>query len=625
MKAGLEVHQQLATTKLFCPCPSELSEQVEGTVRRRLRATGGENRAFDPAARFESALGLSFVYEVVPTTCLVELDEEPPHAINADALDVALTVSLLLHATPIDEILVMRKLVVDGSNTAGFQRTALVAVDGWIEVGGHRISIDTICLEEDAARKVSETGGEVRYRLDRLGIPLVEVATGPDLTSPEQVRDVAQAIGQLLRSTHRVRRGIGTIREDLNLSVPGGTRIEIKGVQELRLLPKYAEEEIARQEMLVHAKDELHRRQAHPPTGEPVDVSDLLRGAGTGPLDSTLKKGGVVLAVPLPGFHDLLGHPGRPGPRLGRELADYARVVGVRGILHSDELPSEAVGAAHVEQLRQRLALGKDDAFVLVAHSDPGKATEALRQVLQRATATFAGVPPETRDPLPDGRSRYSRPLPGPDRMYPETDVPPVSLSPDHLAVLGGHLPERPEESRVRLREQYGLSDEVAGLLLQEGDADRFEALVRRGHAVPLVVRLLTHDLPALAAAPHATPLPEPTEDQLDSILKALAKGQFSKEGVQPVLEGVLVQGKSVEDAASTAGLVPLSRPELEALVSLVLDRNDELLRTRGKAALSPLMGDVMREVRGRRDGKEVAEVVERALNDRLEKLGGSP
>ena len=197
MKAGLEVHQQLATTKLFCPCPSELSEQVEGTVQRRLRATGGELRALDPAAAFESSRGLSFVYEIVPTTCLVELDEEPPHAINAEALDVALTVALLLHATPIDEILVMRKLVVDGSNTSGFQRTALVAVDGWVEVGGRRVSIDTICLEEDAARKVSETGGEVRYRLDRLGIPLVEVATGPDLTSPEQVREVAQAIGAL--------------------------------------------------------------------------------------------------------------------------------------------------------------------------------------------------------------------------------------------------------------------------------------------------------------------------------------------------------------------------------------------------------------------------------------------
>jgi glutamyl-tRNA(Gln) amidotransferase subunit E len=624
MKAGLEVHQQLATAKLFCPCPSELSEQVQATVRRRLRATGGETRALDPAAAFESSLGLSFVYEVVPTTCLVELDEEPPHAINPEALDVALTVSLLLHATPIDEILVMRKLVVDGSNTSGFQRTALVAVDGWVEVGGHRISIDTICLEEDAARKVSEEGGEVRYRLDRLGIPLVEVATGPDLTSPEQIRDVAQAIGALLRSTHRVRRGIGTIREDLNLSIEGGTRIEIKGVQELRLLPKYAEEEIARQQLLVHTKEELHRRQAHPPAGAPVDVSDLLKDVHSGPVASTLKKSGVVLAVALPGFHGLLGRPAEKGPRFGRELADHARSAGVRGILHSDELPSEAVNSSHVEQLRQRLSLGPDDGFVLVAHTDPGRAAEALHQVLRRAAAAFAGVPPETRDPLPDGSSRFSRPLPGRDRMYPETDVPPVALAPEHLSLLAGHLPERPEESRVRFREQYGLSDEVAGLLLQEGEADRFEALVRRGHTPALVVRLLTHDLPAFAAQPRAGPIPEPSDDLLDAILRALARGQFAKEGVQPVLEGVLVHGRSVDEAANSAGLAPLSKPELETLVSGVLDRNEELLRTRGKAALSPLMGDVMREVRGRRDGKEVAEVLQRALNDRLEKLGGS-
>ncbi len=625
MKAGLEVHQQLATTKLFCPCPSELSEQVEGTVHRRLRATGGELRALDPAAAFESSRGLSFVYEIVPTTCLVELDEEPPHAINAEALDVALTVALLLHATPIDEILVMRKLVVDGSNTAGFQRTALVAVDGWVEVGGHRISINTICLEEDAARKVSETGGEVRYRLDRLGIPLVEVATGPDLTSPEQVREVAQAIGALLRSTRRVRRGIGTIREDLNLSIEGGTRVEIKGVQELRLLPKYSEEEIARQQLLVRTKEELHRRQAQPPAGTPVDVSELLRDAGPGPVGSPLKRGGVVLAVSLPGFHGLLGRPGESGPRFGRELADYARTVGVRGILHSDELPSQGVEASHVEQLRHRLSLGKDDAFALVAHSDAAKATEALQQVLRRAAAAFIGVPSETRDPLPDGNSRYSRPLPGRDRMYPETDVPPVTLAAEHLAKLGSHLPERPEESRTRIRAQYDLPDEVAGLLLQEGEADRFEALVRRGHAPLLVVRLLTHDLPALAATPRTQPLPDPSEDLLDSVLRALEKGQFAKEGVQPVLEGVLLHGRSVDEATTSAGLAPMSRPELEQLVAGVLDRNETLLRTRGKAALSPLMGDVMREVRGRRDGKEVAQVLERAMNDRLERLGGSP
>lgn len=624
MKAGLEIHQQLATNKLFCPCPSELSEEVRGTVRRRLRATGGETRALDAAAAFEESRGLSFVYEVAPTTCLVELDEEPPHALNAEAMDVALTVAMLLHATPLDEILVMRKLVVDGSNTAGFQRTALVAANGWVEVAGRRIPVDTICLEEDAARKVSEEGGEVRYRLDRLGIPLVEIATGPDLRTPEEIQTVAQTIGALLRSTHRVRRGIGTIREDVNLSIEGGTRIEIKGVQELRLLPRYAEEEVARQEELLRVKEELHRRGASPPGGSPVDVSEVVRDAGSGPVAAALKKGGVALAVALPGFQGLLGRPDAPGPRLGRELADYARTAGVRGILHSDELPSPVLDAPHVEAVRRRLSLGVDDAFAVVADADPSRAAEALQQVLRRATMAFAGVPPETRDPLPDGRSRFSRPLPGRDRMYPETDVPPVTLTPQRLAELSSHLPERPEEARNRLRTEYGLSAEAAGILLQEGEADRFETLVRRGHSAPLVLRLLTHDLPALLAAPRKEPIPEPSEDVLDAVLRALAKGQFAKEGTQPVLEGMLLHGRSLEEAAQSAGLVPLSRSELEALVEGVLDRDEPVWRSRGKGALSPLMGDVMREVRGRRDGKEVAEVLERALARRLEKPGGT-
>lgn len=625
MKAGLEVHQQLATHKLFCPCPSELSEQVEGTVRRRLRATGGELKALDAAAAFESSLGWTFSYEVVPTSCLVDLDEEPPHPINLEALDVALTVAELLHATPIDEILVMRKLVVDGSNTAGFQRTALVAVDGWVEVQGKRVSIETICLEEDAARKVAEAGGEVKYRLDRLGIPLVEVATGPDLGSPEQIRDVAQAIGALLRATRRVRRGIGTIREDVNLSVEGGTRVEIKGVQELRLLPKYAEEEVARQEMLLRTKEELHRRHAKPPAGSVVDVSDLLRESGHGPVGTALKKGGVVLAVELPGFQGLLGGSTGGGPRMGRELADHARAVGVRGILHSDELPSEGIDSAQVAAVRTRLSLGPDDAFALVAHASSVTANRALEQVARRAAAAHVGVPPETRDPLPDGSSRYSRPLPGRDRMYPETDVPPVRLTSDRQERIRAQLPERPEQTVRRLQEQHALPADVADRLLREGEADRFEALVRRGHAPALVIRLLTHDLPAFAAAPRATPVPEPSDDLLDGLLRALADGRFAKEGVSAVLEGVLVRGRSIDEAAGSAGLVPISPPELASIVRAVLDRNERLLRERGRAALSPLMGDVMKEVRGRVDGKEVARVLERALDDRLEKLGGTP
>jgi glutamyl-tRNA(Gln) amidotransferase subunit E len=624
MKAGLEVHQQLATRKLFCPCPSELSEEVEATVRRGLRATGGETRAVDAAAAFESALGQSFVYEAVPTSCLVELDEEPPHGLNPEAVDVALTVALLLHATPIDEIQVMRKLVIDGSNTAGFQRTALIAVDGWIDVGGHRIPINTVCLEEDAARRVAEEGGQVRYRLDRLGIPLVEVATGPDLTSPEQIREVAHAIGSLLRSTRRVRRGIGTIREDLNISIEGGTRIELKGVQELRLLPKYAEEEVARQEALLRVKVDLHERNVPTPSGPARDVTDELRDAGPGPVASALKRGGIVLALPLPGFNGLLGRPGTPGPRLGKELADYARAQGARGILHSDELPSAGLDAAHVEKLRGQLSLHPEDAFVLVAHVDRTAADGVMHHVLARAVAASAGVPPETRDPLPDGTSRYSRPLPGRDRMYPETDVPPVRLPAERLADVEKRLPERPEQTRARFQAQFGLSDETAAVLLREGEAERFESLVALGHSPALVVRILTHDLPALAAVPRSTPLAEPSETLLHSILTAWEGGAFAKEGIQPVLEGVLVHGRSLEAATSAAGLVPFSRPELEALVEAVLDRNEALWRARGKAALSPLMGDVMREVRGRRDGKEVAEVLERALDRRRSGAEGS-
>ena len=262
MKVGLEVHQQLATGKLFCRCPSELSDETLGSFSRRLRPSSGEDRRVDPAAAFEASRGLSYRYEFGPLDCLVEMDEEPPHALSEEALDVALTLALLLGARPVDEVAVMRKIVVDGSNTAGFQRTALVAVDGSLEVRGKQHEILSICLEEDAARKAGEGAGEIVYRLDRLGIPLVEIATGPDISSGPEAREVAEEIGALLRATGRVRRGIGTIREDLNVSIEGGHRIEIKGVQELRKLSDYADGEAGRQRALLSVRDELHLRGA---------------------------------------------------------------------------------------------------------------------------------------------------------------------------------------------------------------------------------------------------------------------------------------------------------------------------------------------------------------------------
>ncbi len=255
LKAGLEIHQQLDTNKLFCSCPSELrDDRPDIIVKRKLRPVAGELGRVDVAAAYEKSKKKTFIYEAYSdSTCLVELDEEPPHPLNKEALQIALQIALMLNAKPVDIIQVMRKTVIDGSNTTGFQRTALIARNGYIETSSGRVSIPTICLEEDAARRITETKSTVTFRLDRLGIPLVEIATAPEIHSPEQAKEVASYIGMVLRSTGKVKRGIGTIRQDLNLSIKGGARVEIKGVQDLNSIPKVIEKEVLRQLNLIKA------------------------------------------------------------------------------------------------------------------------------------------------------------------------------------------------------------------------------------------------------------------------------------------------------------------------------------------------------------------------------------
>jgi glutamyl-tRNA(Gln) amidotransferase subunit E len=613
VKVGLEVHQQLATGKLFCECPSDLSEEVRGSFARPLRSTSGENRAVDAAAVFQAGRGLRYRYEIASTSCLVEMDEEPPHPLNPTALDVALTLALLLDARPVDEIAVMRKIVVDGSNTAGFQRTALVAVDGHLDLKGKRYSIPSICLEEDAARKVRESPGEITYRLDRLGIPLVEVATGPEIEGGAEAREVAEEIGALLRATRQTRRGIGTVREDVNVSTEGGRRIEIKGVQELRKIQEYIDREVGRQKLLLGVRDELVRRQVPPPSAETTDVTDLLPALSVGPLSGPTRKGAPILAIRLPGFGGLLRAPAGSDERLGRELADQARSAGLHGLIHSDELPGYGIEAPDVERLRTGLGLGPTDAFILITDPNRSRAEAALSRVASRAAAAIEGIPGETRDPLPDGRTRYSRPLPGRERMYPETDIPPIPVTPEHRARLAAHLPERPSALRDRLARDTGLVREVILQLVAGGRAELFEELLGRGHEPSLVARLLIQDLPAV---PHGEGEPEwefPSAT-LDGLLRSTESGEIAKEGIPRVLLELAKGAPSVAAAIRQAGLAGFTAQELDALVERVVAENEELVRSRGSEAFSPLMGDVMREVRGRRDGQEVADVLRRAI-----------
>ena len=260
MKVGLEIHQQLDTHKLFRKCESKLSENVKFKVKRYLHPVAGESGKIDIAAEFEKAKRKYYIYEVTDNSCLVELDEEPPHLINEEALKIALDIAESLNMQVLPIIQVMRKTVVDGSNTSGFQRTLLLAVNGYVEINGKKIGIETLCLEEDAARKIEEKENYIVYRLDRLGIPLVEITTAPDIDNPELAKKVAEKIGLILRLTGKVKRGLGTIRQDINVSIPEGEKIEIKGVQELKLIPEIVKNEVERQKKLLEWQKEVKKR-----------------------------------------------------------------------------------------------------------------------------------------------------------------------------------------------------------------------------------------------------------------------------------------------------------------------------------------------------------------------------
>ena len=302
MKAGLEIHQQLDSHKLYCNCPSVLRKDEPGfIVNRRLHAVAGEGGEVDVAAQFEAGLDKDFIYQGYDTTCLVELDEEPPHLVNQEALQIALHISLLLNCEIVPVSQIMRKTVIDGSNTSGFQRTVLVGRNGWIDTSFGKVGIDYVYLEEDAARGVGQEDGKKIFRLDRLGIPLVEVVTAPDIKTPEQAKELALQIGDILRSC-KVKRGLGTIRQDINVSIPGHPRAEIKGFQDPDIFVDVVNNEIKRQQQDLDEKKEL---------------KDEVRGANP---DATTK-----FLRPLPGSARMYPETDLPLLKINKQIIDNAK------------------------------------------------------------------------------------------------------------------------------------------------------------------------------------------------------------------------------------------------------------------------------------------------------------
>ncbi|MBI4210786.1 MAG: Glu-tRNA(Gln) amidotransferase subunit GatE [Candidatus Diapherotrites archaeon] len=616
LKCGLEVHQQLDTGKLFSRTPSLLREDRPGfTVRRRLRPTASELGEHDKAALEAYNKGLAYIYEgYEDTISLVELDEEPPQPLDKEAFRTILEAAILCRSAVIDEMHVMRKLVIDGSNTSGFQRTMLVATGGSIGIGSKELGIQTIVLEEDAARPMERTDTTVTYRLDRLGIPLIELATEPGIETPEEAKEAARAIGTLLRRTCRVKRGLGTIRQDLNISIRGGARVEVKGVQELEMIDEYVRREVQRQAMLVEVKKELAERGVKKESvhAEPKETSSAFRGTEAKIIRSAISRGETVLAFKLEGFAGFLGKELQPDRRLGTEFADHVKTkTGLKGLFHSDELPNYGITGEEIAKVRDELGCGAHDAFVILA-GQKEKAAAAARAVFERALQCLDGVPEETRGAMDGGNTEYLRPLPGAARMYPETDLETTMPDEKMLREIRKGLPMTVEE-RERLYAKWGLNQKHVDEMKLSNYARLFERAVNGGADARKTAIFLLEGL--VEARRDGAAIDALHESDLLEFIEAIRTGALAKEvQKQTIIEKCRNTGMPLRAILSSRGAQSAGSADIERAVQEAVQRNIALVKEKKLGALPALMGDVMKELRGKASGKEISEALRKEI-----------
>jgi glutamyl-tRNA(Gln) amidotransferase subunit E len=620
LKVGFEIHQQLDTkTKLFCGCQCTEAENYDGSFVRRLRPAQSELGAFDPAAVFEFSKMRAIEYRTaVGSSCLVEADEEPPHDVSGDALETALIFSLALNSKVMDEIHVMRKIVIDGSNTTGFQRTMLVATGGYIEVSGKRVGVQSICLEEDAAKLIDD-GKQVRkYGLDRLGIPLVEIALEPITGTPEEIMQVALTLGRLLRASKRVARGLGSIRQDVNISVQNGAVVEVKGVQQLDQLVKVIEHEMRRQHGLNLIVQKLKERKIDSERIGDVmeDVTEVLQKSQSKVVRKILDTpASVFTAIRLPGFSGIIGTEPYPGIRIGKELARMVKFYDLDGIFHSDELPNYGISESEVDAVRRKLQMGSEDAFVIVG--GPKERVEfAVNAIILRLKAATSGVPAETRAATQEGETIFLRPRPGAARMYPETDIPTIEVSDTMLSTLRNKVPRGWDQIMDSLAKKYQLNKTVATNIFDSDYFSLFEEIVSKTNVQPtFVASKLTEDVVRLQRQGNDPSVL--TDEILLDIFERLDAGSIAKESVPVIFEKLMKEARTVDEAIRSGGVSSISDEELSRVLDKIIQENVATIREKGTGAISTLMGRAMAVLRGKVDGQKINAL----LKDKLGKL----
>ncbi len=458
--SGLEVHQQLKTAqKLFCRCPAgvyQKPDDFDAEVIRHMRPTLSELGEYDGTALMEFKTRKEIIYRLKSkTTCTYEVDDTPPFPLNREALAIAIEISLVSKLNIVGEVHITRKQYLDGSIPTGFQRTAIIGVEGEIPLKNKKVRLIQLSLEEDSCREVSDIGHTRIYRTDRLGMPLIETVTYPDMTNPDEVKEACNYIRFLGRSTAKVRTGIGAGREDVNVSCKGGTRVEIKGVAHSRWIPELTHNECFRQWALLAIRDMLKARFPDSKSWKSSYVEVDLNGFNVknGFIKDAKTYGNKLVAVNLPGFKGILSHFTQPGKMFANELIERLKVIAcidLPNMTHSEE-PEPEFTASEWEKVCTLLKPGENDAQIIIRGPQDDIQT-ALETVEERCRMAFSGVPPETRKSFENGTTIFERVLPGADRMYPDTDSAPIPLENDFIDSLGKNIPEEVVERYQRLK-----------------------------------------------------------------------------------------------------------------------------------------------------------------------------
>lgn len=615
---GLEVHQQLQTgKKLFCSCAPIESDEYETKFYRKLRASRGELGEFDSAALFEDTKSKTITYYANPqSSCLVEQDEEPPHELDCDARQIALTIASMLQSNIFSEIYPMRKTVIDGSNTTGFQRTMLVSQGGFFEAGGTKIGIQSICLEEDAAKILND--GQVKgYGLERLGVPLVEIATEPFTADPQHVRDIALALGRILRSTKKVRRGLGTIRQDVNVSVKnGGVVIEVKGVQQLDQIGKVIEYEAKRQQGLLKISEAIKKRNwMYDKDRDISDITDVFAGTESKIIQDAMGKNHKIFGIAFRNMTGMFGYMPYEGIRLGKEVAEMVRFFGLGGVFHSDELPDYGIKSTEMTHLQRRLDTSQNDAYMILAAPEHDMHI-VIDQIISRIDhIKISGIPADTRLATQSGQTRFLRPRPGAARMYPETDVPPVIVSKKEMAAIQESLPKSWDESMQELQTKYSINSQLAEQIFDSEYLEIFEKICNN-----------TQNSPNYVASILCSTVTSLERDGLDRKLLAdeiileifalLDQQKITKESIEIILKEVM-SGKDPVRVIADMSSDSMSDDEIDSIIKGIISENKPMIENQKERAIGPLMGIAMKTLRGKTSGQRISE----KLKEEIQKL----